>query len=399
MKFENSGMTQANPSISTPDKFDSSKAITVDLVKKDTELAIAETNNNLVTVKESIRAEMVRTSQLQELSDTLSVEDQQSIIVFGQDSAQALSTCADDVIKKQNFYATKEIGSLMGSLSNIMKKIDPQEIDVSKQNRGFIGKLFYNFEKAIDKLMNKYNTIGADIENVCTQLRTYEQELQVSNRDLEQLYDAAIESYNELCRYVIAGEHAIEEITAYETNLAQKAANDPDLGFELNKVTQAKSLLEQRVHDLRLAESVALQTIPSIRAMEYGNLNLARKVNSAFIVTIPVFKNAIAQALIAQKQQYQAKALKALDDQTNEMLIKNSENISKNLVETTRLAGSSSIKIETIQTSWSNIMNGIKETQRINEELTKQREKDKVAIERINSEFISRYSAGTAVIK
>lgn len=73
---------------------------------------------------------------------------------------------------------------------------------------------------------------------------------------------------------------------------------------------------------MRMAESVALQSLPTIKALEFGNLNLARKINSSFIVTIPVFKNAVAQAMLAKRQAYQAQALKALDEKTNEMLLK-----------------------------------------------------------------------------
>ena len=39
--------------------------------------------------------------------------------------------------------------------------------------------------------------------------------------------------------------------------------------------------VEQRVADLRTAEIVAMQAIPMIRTMQYSNLNLVRKINSA----------------------------------------------------------------------------------------------------------------------
>lgn len=137
-----------------------------------------------------------------------------------------------------------------------------------------------------------------------------------------------------------------------------------------------------------MAESVALQSLPTIKALEFGNLNLARKINSSFIVTIPVFKNAVAQAMLAKRQAYQAQALKALDEKTNEMLLKNAQNAADNMRLTAQLSGSSAIKIETIEQSWQTIMDGIKDTKTIQTELARQREQDKEKLEEINQKYL-----------
>lgn len=36
-------------------------------------------------------------------------------------------------------------------------------------------------------------------------------------------------------------------------------------------------MLEQRTHDLRIAENVAIQSIPMIKTMQFSNMNLVRK--------------------------------------------------------------------------------------------------------------------------
>ena len=187
---------------------------------------------------------------------------------------------------------------------------------------------------------------------------------------------------------------AIDEIKSYKSNLESRAGSDSQAALELSNIIQIEQLLEQRVQDLRMAESVALQSLPIVKAMQYGNLNLARKINSAFIVTIPVFKNAMAQAIIAKRQYIQAKALQALDDKTNEMLLKNSQNAANNMRLTAQLAGTSSIKVDTIQQSWQTIMDGIRDTKAIQEELKKQRETDKRVVEEINRKFIEQVNSG-----
>ena len=134
-----------------------------------------------------------------------------------------------------------------------------------------------------------------------------------------------------------------------------------------------------------------MQSIPMIKTMEFSNYNLVRKINSAFIVTLPVFKQALAQAILLKRQKIQAEAMSELDKKTNEMLIKNAQNsveVSKN---TARLASGSSIQIETLETTWRTITSGIDETQRIQEESRRKRIDDQKRLEAIKEDFNKRY--------
>ena len=150
-------------------------------------------------------------------------------------------------------------------------------------------------------------------------------------------------------------------------------------------------LLEQRTQDLRTAESVAIQSIPMIKAMEFSNMNLVRKINSAFIVTLPVFKQALAQAIMLKRQKIQAESIAALDAKTNELLIKNARNTVEQSKMTARLAAGSSIKIETLETTWKTIVNGIDETRAIQENARKQRIDEQRRLEAIKQEFNQKY--------
>ena len=56
------------------------------------------------------------------------------------------------------------------------------------------------------------------------------------------------------------------------------------------------------------------------------------------------------------------------------MLLKNSQNIARQSVEIARTAGGPSIKIETIEESWSTIVKGLEETRAIEDENKRTRE-------------------------
>ena len=98
--------------------------------------------------------------------------------------------------------------------------------------------------------------------------------------------------------------------------------------MQLDTLKNAIELLEQRIYDLEMAKMVSLQTAPQIRLLQRGNTKLIGKINSAFVTTIPIFKNGIIQAVAAKRQKLVAESMSELDRRTNEMLLRNAQNIS-----------------------------------------------------------------------
>ena len=77
----------------------------------------------------------------------------------------------------------------------------------------------------------------------------------------------------------------------------------------------------------------------------------------------------------------------ALDAKTNEMLLKNAQNTVAQSKLTAQLASGSSIKMETLESTWHTIVNGIEETKSIQENAKKKREEDKVRLNAIKDEY------------
>ena len=124
-----------------------------------------------------------------------------------------------------------------------------------------------------------------------------------------------------------------------------------------------------------------------IKTMEFSNANLTRKINSAFIVTLPVFKHALAQAMMLKRQKIQADSMSALDKRTNELLIKNAQNTVEQSKQITRMTNTSSVQIETLEKTWNTIVSGIDETKRIQEEAKRKREEDSKRLDVIKQQY------------
>ena len=345
---------------------------------------------DIVADRQQMDANLTGSPEVDALASTIEVYNLETIVSFGAEAAEEISKASDVVLNSMNMSQLDDSSAMLNTLAKIMDKFDIEEI---KENPGLFGKLFGSLRKQLDKILAKYHTMGDEVDKIYVQLKQYESEIKQSNRKLNQMFDANVNYYHELVKYILAGEQGCREIEDY---IAQRQADmestgDNSIQFEIQSLQQALMMLEQRTQDLRTAENVAMQSIPMIKTMEFSNMNLVRKINSAFIVTLPVFKQALAQAIMLKRQRIQAEAMSALDEKTNEMLIKNARNTAEQSKMTARLASGSSIKIETLEATWRTIVSGIEETKQIQENSRRQRVEDQARLENIKSEFNRMY--------
>lgn len=343
-------------------------------------------NFSLAECRQGYIDDFKKTGELEKYTAKIEVFDPNSIVKFGSEAAEEVSKSADVVLNGMNIDQINNSGKMLEALDKIMGSFD---IDEVKGDKGLFGKLFGNAKKKLEKLLSKYNTMGDEIDKIYTQLKVYEGEIEKSNRNLDQMFNSNLEYYHELVKYIAAGEQGCKELHEYIEQKEQELAtsNNVDLQFEISNLRQAENMLEQRVMDLKTAESIALQSIPMIKTMEFSNANLTRKINSAFIVTLPVFKQALAQTMMLKRQKIQADSMLALDKRTNELLIKNAQNTVEQSKQITRMTNTSSVQIETLEKTWNTIVSGIDETKRIQEEAKRKREEDSKRLDAIKQQY------------
>ncbi len=345
---------------------------------------------DIVADRQQMNSELVNSEEVDRIVSTIEVNNLDTIVSFGAEVAEEISKASDVVLNSMNMSQLDDTSEMLTTLAKIMDKFDIEEI---KDNPGFFDKLFGGLKKQLDKILAKYHTMGEEVDKIYVQLKGYESEIKQSNRKLNQMFEANVNFYHELVKYILAGEQACGEIEAYIAQRQQDMAQtgDQSIQFELTSLNQALMMMEQRTQDLRVAENVAMQSIPMIKTMEFSNYNLVRKINSAFIVTLPVFKQALAQAILLKRQRIQAESMAELDKKTNEMLVKNAQNTVESSKMAARLASGSSIQIETLETTWRTITSGIEETKRIQEDARKKRVEEQARLETIKADFNREY--------
>lgn len=345
---------------------------------------------DIVEDRKQMNNELVGSDEVDALVSTIEVNNLETIVSFGAEAADEISKASDIVLNSMSMSQIDESSEMLNALSKIMSKFDIDEI---REDKGLFNKLFGNLRKQLEKILQKYHTMGDEVDKIYVQLKQYESEIKQSNRNLNQMFDANVGYYHELVKYILAGEQGCKELENYIAQRQQDYENTADnaIQLEISSLNNALVMLEQRTQDLRTAENIAMQSIPMIKTMEYSNMNLVRKINSAFIVTLPVFKQALAQAIMLKRQKIQAEAMSELDKKTNEMLIKNAKNTVEQSKMTAKLASGSSIKIDTLEKTWRTIVNGIDETRAIQENARKQRIDDAARLDQIKKEFMETY--------
>lgn len=345
---------------------------------------------DIVADRQQMNSQLVNSEEVDRIVSTIEVNNLDTIVSFGAEVAEEISKASDVVLNSMSMSQLDDTSEMLTTLARIMDKFDIEEI---KDNPGFFDKLFGGLKKQLDKILAKYHTMGEEVDKIYVQLKGYESEIKQSNRKLNQMFDANVNFYHELVKYILAGEQACGEIEAYIAQRQQdmEQTGDQSIQFELTSLNQALMMMEQRTQDLRVAENVAMQSIPMIKTMEFSNYNLVRKINSAFIVTLPVFKQALAQAILLKRQRIQAESMAELDKKTNELLVRNAQNTVESSKMAARLASGSSIQIETLETTWRTITSGIEETKRIQEDARKKRVEEQARLETIKADFNREY--------
>ena len=320
--------------------------------------------------------------EVQDLTNEVEIQNPNSIIMFGQTASENISKVSDELLNSMKAVKSEEASEMLVNLTKIMDKLDVKELE-GTEKQSMLSKFMKGVGSSVAKLFQKYDTMGYEVEKVYVLLKKYENDIRESNANLKKLYDANLHFYQLLEKYIVAGELALEEIDAYISQISMNnAMNQEEKQMLTQKLEISKEMLSQRVYDLQIAENVAIQAAPMIQTIQMSNFNLMRKINSSFIVTLPIFKQCLAQAVILKRQEIQAKSIKQLDDKTNELIMRNAQNTARQSVEIAKMA-SSSVAISTLEKSFETIMKGIEDTKAIQEANRAERIENSAKLERI----------------
>lgn len=357
---------------------------TTDLVEQPQKQLVSEQELSQIRQRQE---HLKQQPQVQQLAQKIDVKNQIAVLEFGKETAQGISKFSDRMLATIKQSNLEKSTTLLNNLNKIMDRFDPQDFQ-EEQKKGFLKKLFSKSKEQLERILSKYDTMNKEVDVVYNEIQKYEVEMKRNTIQLEQMYDENLNYFHSLSEHIAAIDIKVNDLRQQVPALSAKAgAGDHEAIMELETVTRGIELLEQRGYDLEMAQQVSFQSAPQIRLMQQGNNHLIGKINSAFVTTIPIFKQGLIHAVTMQRQKLVSDSMAELDRRTNEMLVRNAENVRQNSVNIARQAGSPSIKVETIETTWRTIIAGIEETKQIQAETVRNREEGRKRIEQLQLEY------------
>lgn len=163
-------------------------------------------NYDIVADREQMNAQLTNSAEVDALVSTIEIDNLETIVSFGAEAAEGISRASDVVLNSMDMTQLDESSEMLNTLAKIMEKFDIDEI---RDNPTLFGKLFGSLRKQLDKILNKYHTMGEEVDKIYVQLKQYESEIKQSNRKLDQLFDSNVEYYHQLVKYILAGSRVV----------------------------------------------------------------------------------------------------------------------------------------------------------------------------------------------
>lgn len=200
---------------------------------------------DIVEDRKQMNADLVNSAEVDAIVSTIEVNNMESIVTFGAHAAEEISKASDVVLNSMSMAQLDESSQMLTALAKIMDKFDIEEI---KDNPGLFGRLFGNLRKKLDQILAKYHTMGEEVDKIYVQLKQYESEIKQANRKLDMMFDANVNYYHELVKYILAGEQGCRELEAYiaQRQSDMETTGDNSIQFEITELNQCLMLLEQR---------------------------------------------------------------------------------------------------------------------------------------------------------
>lgn len=268
----------------------------------------------------------------------------------------------------------KDSGPVGQGLSELMLCVKDVNIDgIAQSKKGFLESIpvIGRFFNTIDRTLAQFDTVLNQVEGISKKLEESMFGLLKDIQVLEQLYGHNKTFYEDLSAYIVAGEARLEQARTEELprleEIAKKSGDNLD-AQNVRDFAEKLNRFERRLHDLKLSRTITLQTAPQIRMIQSNDQNLAEKIQTSILATIPIWKNQMVLALSIHGQRQAANLQKNVADTTNAMLKKNAEMLQASTVETAREVERSIVDIDTLKEVHQKLISTIEETMQIVQE-------------------------------
>lgn len=303
-----------------------------------------------------------------QLAKQINPKDHGAMISYGTAAQSKLLDFSHSMLEHVQKKDIGEIGDIINDLMKRFNDVNPDEL--KQEKRSLISKMFGKVTNSIQETLSKYHKTAAQIDRITVKLDRSKDVLLSDIGMLEKLYEHNKEYFHALNVFIAAGELKLEELNQQTIPALKKeaeASGDQMQVQEVKDLIQFADRLDKRLHDLKLSREITVQSAPQIRLIQSTNQALVEKIQSSIMTAIPLWKNQVAIALTLVRQRTAVQAQQQVSKTTNELLLKNSEMLKTNTIETAKENERGLIDIETLKKTQENLLTTLEETLKIQE--------------------------------
>lgn len=302
--------------------------------------------------------------KINQIKDSINLLDSSTHISFGSAAQKNLADFSNSILAKVRSKDSGDVGNLLNDLVSKVNGFNPQDSSSFFSKIPLLGSL-------IDKsqsLLQSFQKLSTQVDKISNALENSKIQLMEDVAVFDNLYQKNLDYFHQLQLYIAAGELKISELrstTLPNLQAQAKSSNDPMAVQVVSDFEQSINRFEQKVHDLKISKTIAIQTAPQIRLIQNNDKLLIDRVQAAIFHTIPLWKNQIVIALGLSKQNAVLQLNKAVSDSTNQLLLRNSQLLKQNSIETAKEAQRSIVDVDTLKKVNQDLISTIEETIKI----------------------------------
>ena len=346
---------------------------------------IVNDENNKTGVDESVLSEVER-EQVAEFAKKIDISDSNIVLQYGSGAQKKMADFSEKAIAN---VRTKDMGEVGNLLVGVVAELKNFNDDDEKGLFGF----FKKQGNKLQALKAKYDKAEVNIDKICDALEGHQVTLMKDSAMLDRMYELNLTHFKELTMYIIAGKKKLYEVRNNELKELLAKAESSGKPEDVQAAKDLDSMctrFEKKLYDLELTRTVAMQTAPQIRLVQENDILMSEKIQSTLVNTIPLWKTQMTLALGIEHASQAAKAERAVNDMTNQLLTKNAEMLHQASVDVAKESERGIVDIETLTKTNETLIKTFDEVMQIQKDGREKRAAAEIEMARIEAELMNK---------
>ncbi len=305
------------------------------------------------------------------------------VLQYGAGTQKKMADFSENALENVRSKDLGEVGELLSGVVQELKNFDEEE------EKGFMG-IFKKTSNKIQAMKAKYAKAETNVNEICRILESHQVQLLKDVAILDKMYELNLTYFKELSMYILAGKKKLQEVREGELRELLEKAKRSSLAEDAQAARDLDSMctrFERKIHDLELTRTICIQTAPQIRLVQSNDTQMAEKIQSTLVNTVPLWKSQMVLALGVEHSAQAARAQREVTDMTNELLRKNAEKLKMATIETARESERAIVDIETLKATNESLISTFDEVLKIQQEGREKRREAEVEIRRLENEL------------